>query len=145
MNEELRRADRGHMELLFEWANDETVRQNSFSTRKITYTEHERWFLELLKKENVLQYIYYVDGSAVGQVRVTAEEEQAEIGYSIAAPYRGMGYAKRMLGLLRMEIKEAFPKVKKLKAKVKPENKASNQVFLNLGYRETYREYEIEV
>lgn len=145
MNEELRQADHGHMELLFEWANDETVRQNSFSTRKITYAEHEIWFSELLKKENIRQYIYYVDGTAVGQVRVTAEEEQAEIGYSIAVHYRGMGYAKRMLGLLQIEIKEAFPNVRKLKAKVKPENQASNQVFLNLGYRETYREYEIEV
>ena len=39
----LRLAEMEDMDLLFTWANEEMVRKNSFSTRKITYEEHVIW------------------------------------------------------------------------------------------------------
>lgn len=54
----LRKATIADMDLLFEWANDPLVRQNSFTTEKITYEEHQRWFWKALERENFQQYIY---------------------------------------------------------------------------------------
>lgn len=145
MNEKLLLATLDDMDLLYEWANDEEVRKNSFSTEKIPYENHVMWFHRLLERDDCRQYIYYVDDAAVGQVRVTAEGDKAEIGYSVCASGRGKGYAKKMLELLRRQLKQDMPEVKTLIAKVKPENIASQKVFLRLGYEETYRQYEIEI
>lgn len=145
MNEKLVLATQDDMDLLYEWTNDEEVRKNSFSTEKIPYENHVKWFHRLLECEDCKQYIYYVDDIAVGQVRVTIENDKAEIGYSICASGRGKGHAKKMLQLLREQLKRDCPEVKILVAKVKPENIASQKVFLGLGYEETYRQYEIEI
>lgn len=145
MKEKLLLATQDDMDLLYEWANDEEVRKNSFSTEKIPYENHVKWFQRLLERKDCKQYIYYVDDIAVGQVRVTIEGENAEIGYSICAAGRGKGYAKRMLQCLRVQLKQDVPQVKTLIAKVKPENVASQKVFLGLEYKETYRQYEIEI
>ena len=109
MKEELRLATQEDMDLLFEWANEEEVRRNSFSTEKILYENHVKWFENILKKENCRQYIYCVEDVSVGQVRLTISGEKAEIGYSICACFRGKGYGKRMLELLKVKIKEELP------------------------------------
>lgn len=145
MNEKLLVATLEDMDLLYEWANDEQVRKNSFSTEKIPYENHVEWFKRLLEREDCKQYIYYVDDVAVGQVRVAMENDKAEIGYSICNTARGKGYAKKMLQLLREQLKKDVPEVKTLVAKVKPENVASQKAFLGTGYKEIYRQYEIEI
>lgn len=145
MIEKLRLATQDDVDLLFGWANEEEVRKNSFSTEKILYEDHVQWFQRLLKREDCKQYIYYVDDVAAGQVRVTVEGDKAEIGYSICASCRGKGYGKKMLRLLQEQLKQDMPEVKTLVARVKPENIASQKVFLGLGYEETHRQYEIEI
>lgn len=66
----LRRATEGDVEMLFIWANDETVRQNSFSKEPIPWREHEKWFQKVLKNPNIAQYIYVCSGEEIGQARV---------------------------------------------------------------------------
>jgi len=145
MKEKLLLATLDDMDLLYEWANDDEVRKSSFSTEKILYEDHVKWFHRVLEREDCKQYIYYVDDIAVGQVRITIEGDKAEIGYSICSQYRGHGYAKRMLQVLKAQLKHDAPELKTLVAKVKPENVASQKVFMGLGYEETYRKYEIEI
>ena len=141
----LRRAERKDAELLFEWANEASVRRNSFSTEEISWEEHKAWYDRILASKDYVQYIYMCDGEAVGQVRIALKGETAEIGYSICKDKRAMGHGKRMLNLLYSKIREEFPKIKRLTAKVKPENTASQKVFEDLGYMEQYREYQVEV
>ena len=145
MSEYLRLVTSDDMDLLFEWANDDSVRKNSFSSEKILYESHKKWFAKLLEREDCRQYIYCVDDEPVGQVRVTAEGERAEIGYSICAEKRGMGYGKRMLHLVAEQVNKDLPQVQTLMGRVKPENIASSKVFLDLGYEEAYRQYEIRI
>lgn len=45
-------------DLLFEWANYPMVRQNSFSTKAITYDEHVNWFKNIMERKDCVQYIY---------------------------------------------------------------------------------------
>lgn len=141
----LRKAVKQDIDLLFEWVNEEAVRKNAFSTGRISYDEHQKWFENLLAREDAGQYIFEQEDEPVGQIRVCVNDDEAEIDYSICKEKRGLGYGKEMLRLLAERIKQDFPKVKKLTAKVKPDNTASQKVFLDMGYAEKYRFYELEV
>lgn len=141
----LRTATEQDMDLLFEWANEASVRANSFKSGRITYEEHMKWYQTLLSQNDAKQYIFMCDNEAIGQIRVTVKEETAEVGYSICNQKRHMGYGKEMIRLLAEQVRKDFPQVQRLVAKVKPENTASSKIFLNLGYVEKYRFYELEM
>ncbi len=141
----LRKASKEDMDLLFAWANEPAVRRNSFSTAEIAYDEHKRWFADLLQRKDSRQYIYMYDNEPIGQARITVSGETAEIGYSICAEKRGMGHGKKLLQQLYKQVREDVPEVKKLIAKVKPDNIASQKAFRDAGYLEKYRAYEISL
>ncbi len=141
MNCRMRRATEEDCGILFEWANDPLVRRNSFSGARISWEEHTAWFAALQKRTDCGQYIYLCEEKPVGQARVTVSGTEAEVGYSICAQSRGMGHGKRILQLLEEAVRGDFPQVKTLTARVKPENAASQNAFLNIGYQERYRVY----
>lgn len=141
----LRNVTRQDMELLFDWANEDLVRKNSFSTEKISYEDHKKWFEALLLRDDLRQYIYMDNDETVGQIRVTVKGLIAEINYSVCFEKRDRGYGKEMIHLLAEQVRKDFPQVKRLVAKVKPENTASSKVFLDSGYVEKYRFYELKM
>lgn len=143
LHAQLKRAGQEDMDLLYVWANDPAVRRNSFHIEKILYEEHKEWYRRLLADPDRGQYLYFRDGTPVGQVRIAAAGEEAEISYSICAEKRGKGYAKEMLSLLRKQVCTDFPDVRYLTAKVKPDNSASQGVFLSLGYQKIYETYRM--
>lgn len=146
MKEYLRSTVESDMDLLFQWVNDEEVRKNSFQTKEIAYEEHQKWFMDMLNRKDVKQYIYMLEEEPVGQIRICLNnKEEAEISYSIAPMYRCMGYGKQMIAALKKKVMEEYPKVKKLVAQVKPENKASQKIFQDCGYYEKSREFVLDL
>lgn len=141
----LRQADEEDMDLIFQWANEPVVRKNSFTIDMITYEEHKEWYKNLLLNRNSKQYIYVDKNQVIGQIRVVADGEQAEISYSVCMEKRCMGYGKVMLELLYKQVKQDFPWVKKLIARVKPDNIASKKVLMDIGYIEKYQVFETEL
>lgn len=139
----LRKVTEQDMKLLFEWANEENVRANSFSTAAIEYEEHKKWFKKLLQDESSQQYIYIFDEEETGQIRITISGGKAEVSYSIRADKRNKGHGKKILKLLEEEMQKNFPDVKKIIARVKPENVASQKAFLASGYMEVSRSFEL--
>lgn len=145
MDEYLREAGERDLELLLGWANDPQVRENSFTTAQISYGEHQKWFSSLLEDSSRRQYIYMAGPNPVGQIRIAVQGDAAEVSYSIGKEWRGQGYGKRMLALLRKQIRKDMPKVRRLTAKVKEGNLVSEQVFLNNGYQKKYSLFESEL
>ena len=143
MGRYLRRATKEDRDLLFRWANDSLVRENSFSTEKISYDEHVKWFDRLLNRNDCIQYIYMDDDCSVGQARITLKDDTAEIGYSICREKRRLGDGQDLLHIISERVWEDFPDVKKVYGEVKPENIASQKAFLDAGYKETYRVFEM--
>ena len=138
----LRRATEADMELLYQWANDSVVRENSFSATEINYEEHQKWFRELLEDPLCRQYIYVYDGEDIGQIRLTITDNNAEIGYSIQQDKRCMGHGNKMIRLIKQKVKDEFPHVSKLIAKVKPSNVASIYCFEKNQFEEKFQQYE---
>lgn len=141
MKEYLRAANENDMLMLYEWANDQKVRQNSFSTNKITLDEHKKWFYDKLRSDKTDMYIYMYNDVAVGQIRIDCENSIGIISYSIAKDYRGHGLADRMLELAEKKVKENRKEIDILRAAVKVENKLSQRKFENQGYSK-YITYE---
>lgn len=145
MKEYLRDAQQTDQDLLFEWANEEEVRKNSFSTKKIPYEEHQKWFLKIMQDSAYRQYIYLSENVPVGQVRLHITDANAQISYSISAVYRGRGHGKKMLDCLREHLKDQEPQIRTLTAKVKTDNYRSKSVFLSAGYSEKYELFELKL
>ena len=122
----LREAEPSDLDLLFEWANNEFVRQNAFHTKQI-------------------HFILYLGDEPVGQARLTVNMEEAEIDYSIAVEKRGMGYGKELIRLVQDIVYNEYASIKKLTAKVKASNAASIYCFRKNGFSEVYHQYEYEM
>lgn len=138
----LRKADATDVDLLFEWANEPEVRKNSFNSELIDYSVHTKWFNKVLSSDNIEQFILMDDDTAVGQIRININEDEAEISYSIGAEFRGKGYGKRIVKELEEQIKTSYPKIQKLIARVKPSNIASKRVFESEDYELKNLKYE---
>ena len=134
----LRNATEDDRDLLFYWANDPVVRNCSFNQDPIPFESHIKWFDRLMKESSEKQFILMDGDVAVGQVRLNIIDDEAEIGYSIASEVRGCGYGSSIIRLITELVKEQFPQISKLIAKVKPENEASIKIFEKQGFSINY-------
>lgn len=134
----LRKAEYSDIELLFHWANDPAVRKYSFHTKPIPYEDHATWFHRMMEDDSVLQFIMMDDQVPVGQIRLNITGDEAEIGYSIAKEYRGKGYGNAIIELAAELVNKQFSQIKKLVAKVRPDNAGSVRVFEKQGFHTDY-------
>jgi RimJ/RimL family protein N-acetyltransferase len=129
-----RSADKGDVDLYFNWANDEEVRKNSFSTDKVIYENHVKWFNSKLDLENYHFYLFQNEENIpVGQVRIVQGPETI-IGISIDKNFRGKSLGAEMLkqactDFLLKNTSEIIA------AYIKIENKASYSIFKKAGFR----------
>ena len=134
MKKYFKRAVESDCKQLFDWTNEEEVRRNSFNSNEITFEEHKKWFKNKLDSDTCFLYLFYMNESPVGQVRVDIVDEEGIISYSIDKKYRGKGLAIEMLKLLETEIYIQNINVKNLIGFVKIENIASQKIFEKLQY-----------
>ena len=62
---------------IFSWRNDSETREQSFSSKPISYSEHCQWFKKILKSPNHLLYVA-VDqkGKKYGVARIDIKNRQ---------------------------------------------------------------------
>ncbi|MEO7264722.1 MAG: GNAT family N-acetyltransferase, partial [Ferruginibacter sp.] len=92
-------ATEADMLLYFEWANDETVRENSINKSQIIFEDHVKWFTGRLKNSASILLVFENTGKAIGQLRIEIDEKNREsvINYSIDKNYRGKGFGTVIL------------------------------------------------
>jgi UDP-2,4-diacetamido-2,4,6-trideoxy-beta-L-altropyranose hydrolase len=125
----LRKATGTDCKLLWDWANDPQVRRSSFSSQRIAWNAHRRWFLERLQKENVLCFIGVDDQDRpVGQIRFDIDEKGANVDVSVDRNKRHLGYGPI---LIEKGVKEIFRRtpVKNIHAFIKAHNQSSARAF----------------
>ena len=147
MNEKnvfLRNATEEDINLLFDWVNDPVTRQSAFDSHTITYQEHQSWYKKILEDPNQMQLILMENGEAVGQIRISIEEENAIIDYSISSKKRGQGLGTAILEMVKSEVKIRYPLVKRLIGNVRKTNIASINCFKNSGFVENYIQFKYE-
>ena len=130
----LRKVKPEDIMLIYRWANDDEVRQNSFNSNLISFEEHKKWFLSKLNDSDCYFYIFENDHTPVGQIRVDVDGQTGCISYSIAKEFRSHGYGRKMLKALENTIRVEHLPIKILEAEVKKDNQASQKKFEEAGY-----------
>ena len=141
----LRKVKYEDKELLFKWVNDKDVRNNAFSVEDISYETHDKWFDHMMSDPNEAQYILMDDEKPCGQIRLTIRLDIAEIDYSVSYQYRGIGYGKQIIKLVKEKVKKDYPGIHKLVAKVKASNLASISCFEKNGFEKMFLQFEYDL
>lgn len=92
-------------------------------------------------------WLILVDETAVGLISFKDAPEQAceiEIGYGLAAPWRGRGVARAALGLLIAEV-QADPRITALTAQTESINVRSRRVLAHHGFQFVSRRRDPDV
>ena len=116
--------------LLYDWVNDENVRRYSLNDHKISWEEHISWFHNKINDDKTNIYILEKLNKPIGQIRVESIQSIFEISFSISNGYRGQGFGNYLIA----KILEINPKGN-FKARVKPQNKISKNLFEKFNFR----------
>lgn len=123
--------------LLLRWANDPTVRINSFSPESITPDTHHSWFSSRLTSEDCLHLIASDPlGCPIGQIRFdrNLSEKTVLVDLSLDRCARGFGLASHLIlrGLKLMEHQWGTGML--VLANVLAQNQASQASFARAGF-----------
>jgi len=133
----IRPANRQDALLLFNWANDKTVRKNAIHSEEIKWENHIEWFNNRIENPSVQIFILEDKGNPLGQIRYEKKADYWIIDYSIDIKHRGNG-----LGQYIIKETMAYFTNTCLCAKVKIDNIASYSVFVKLAFKKV-NEYEL--
>lgn len=131
----VRAATQEDARLLWEWANDRSVRLNSFRQEAIPWDSHLQWYNNRLDSTDTRFWILEVEGIPVGHIRYDArrEDESAEISFSVAEEHRGKGYGVELIERT-CELACTELGVSKIRAVTFTSNPASSHTFLRAGF-----------
>jgi RimJ/RimL family protein N-acetyltransferase len=95
----LRHAVESDVQLTFEWVNDKSTRENSFSSEPIPFETHKKWWKAKMDDKNSLYLIAEIKGQPAGIVRFDKKEDSDNytIGINIGCSYRGLGLSHELL------------------------------------------------
>ncbi len=130
-----RKTNKDDIDLYFEWANDETTRQNSFNSEKISFELHCKWFLNKIEDKNTLMLIFENEiNQAIGQVRIEQKADENVIGISIDKSFRGKGFASKIIEIASDEFFKKY-NLKSIIAYIKKENQGSLKGFQKANFK----------
>jgi len=140
-----RLAELQDLDTLFNWANDNSVRENSYNPQVIEYGQHINWFNEKINSDRCVIYIFTNDqNTPIGYVRIEKEVEEREalIGIAIDTGKRGKGFGTEMLQIASSDFLQKNPGYYIL-AFIMKKNAPSYKTFIKAGYKilreETYK------
>jgi predicted acetyltransferase len=118
---------------IFELANDEVVRRNSFNQEKININDHKEWFIKKINDPNCLFLIFKNhEEQFIGSVRFDLDKNYLPNNYiisiQISKNFRGKNIANSILKQSIGEFRKVF-KDSIIIAKIKNDNIASIKIF----------------
>lgn len=126
----MRKAGMEDMMLYFDWANDETTRQNAIHTSQISLEEHRSWFTKKIHDKDSKLFVFSTDENDIGQLRLDRDGNDWIISYTVDKRFRGQGWGK----IIVQQIIRNFPQLS-MKALVKEGNIPSVKIFERCGFR----------
>lgn len=136
-NLSIRQATMDDAKLLWEWANDVSVRNQSYNTEPIKWESHLKWLQKRLDSAETVFYLLLENDKPVGQIRYDLDktDESAEIGFSVAKEHRRKGFG---IEILKLTCEQALKDLncKQITALVIVGNEASRKAFLRADFKE---------
>ena len=127
-------AEKGDVDIYFNWANDPVVRANSYIPYEINYEDHIKWFLSKIASDNSQMYLFLNEQDIpVGQVRIDRNTDETIIGISIPQEFRGQSLASQMLIIACQDYLNKYPG-EQITAYIKLNNESSLRSFRKAGF-----------
>jgi UDP-2,4-diacetamido-2,4,6-trideoxy-beta-L-altropyranose hydrolase len=131
---QLRVASEEDVLLLWQWVNDAVTRRNSFTKEPISWINHQAWYTEKLTSPYTRLWILELKKVPVGQIRYDCTDSRtAQISFSIAPAYRGLGLGTQLLSLSADRACREL-KVDAVEGITLAENHPSNHAFVKAGF-----------
>lgn len=121
---------------VFNLSNQRAVRENSYSPDPIIYSEHIKWYNNIIRSEKDILFLAKIDEKLAGQVKFSKEGGNFIVGISIDENFRGLGLGKIILQKGIENLKNIFSCKTKVIAFVKTGNLVSAKLFISLGFVE---------
>jgi UDP-4-amino-4,6-dideoxy-N-acetyl-beta-L-altrosamine N-acetyltransferase len=137
---ELRKVTAEDILKIYEWRNHPQVRRWMLNDKEISWEEHEKFWEHMLNKEEPA-FIIIFNNVDCGVIRLTKiNEETAEIDIFISPEFQGRGIGSEVIKKIVNMCRDLG--IKKLIARVKPNNVASIKMFERNDFKLTYLYYE---
>jgi RimJ/RimL family protein N-acetyltransferase len=128
----IRDANVAEANLLLEWANDPSTREQSLSTAPIPWDDHLRCLDGVWSSDMRRLYILELSGVPIGQCRLDRGERATLVSIGLDLQRRGQGLARPFLSaVLRDHAQEV-----ELEAWVRQGNQPSLALFRSLGFHD---------
>jgi RimJ/RimL family protein N-acetyltransferase len=125
----LREVTIADWEILLEWRNDPTTRENSFTQEKISILSHKTWLTNSLLNPDRKIYILEYNSTPIGTIRSDKTSENTYVlSWNVSPNQRGKGYGAKILELFLKN------KTGEFIAEIKPENIASIKMVEKNGF-----------
>ena len=121
--------------LTYNWSNDDLVRKNSISKKKILLKNHTSWFKKKINSNKDIIYISCINSNPVGMVRMEKKKNFFYLSYLISKKFRKKGLGFKMLSIFLKKFYKKSPYLK-VKACILKNNYASIKIFEKVGFNE---------
>lgn len=122
---------------LLAWRNDPLTRGNSRNPDAVTQQEHAAWLSRVTADPNRRVWIGVEGGVPVGTTSALRDDGgTVEISVTVAPAARGHGLAAVLVRLAVARAREIWPDAR-IRAEIKPDNRASRKAFESCGFVET--------
>ncbi len=129
----IRPAGPADCQWLWQWRNEESVREASFNPTPIAFADHQRWFADRLADPSSALFVVMADGREVGYVRFDLEGEEARVSVALAPEARGHGYGPAALQAALRAFKARRPGCRVV-ALIRSDNARSEAAFRRAGF-----------
>jgi len=131
---EIKRADKDDSINIYEWRNNNKIRDISINSGLISWEEHQRWFDAVLTDKNRELIIGSIKSKPVGVVRFDIENDAAEVSIYLVPEGGFAGHGRSLLMSAERWLNANRPEIKCIHASVLAENDASKNLFLASSY-----------
>lgn len=134
MQIEIRPANLLDCNEVFHWRNDPLSISMSFTSTKISFDDHAKWFEASLRDTDREIYIGFLRDIKIGVCRFdyNSDNQHSYVSININPSQRGLGYGRRLLSQCIHRYRDV--RESDLIAEVSPKNVASLELFKGAGF-----------
>jgi len=131
----IRLIEKKDSEDLFAWRNDKNTRQMSKSSKRISLSEHVKWFSKCISDKNVVIFMCENnEGLKLGIVKFDIENDKALVSINLSPNHRGKGLGRKCLSKSIKFLKSCQQEVNFIEAGIKTSNYSSLRSFETVGF-----------
>ena len=141
----LRSVQENDLKAIFSWRNQTKVREMMFDSTELNWETHYSFWMKLLKDDLVVAFVITAHGESCGVIKLDLNKSKTigEVDIFINPIFHGRGIGQKALKELIENLKDKT--IKKIIAKVKPQNIGSERMFKKLGFSLNYFQLEYEI